>query len=334
LGHGSFDEDDMELLNILLQILNFFRQVLPFIFIGFVIANLIKISPYFSIIGLPMSYTAQVAYLPRKCSAVLTLYLLNSYSALGMLSENIKEKTLEEKQVFITVIISYFPKGIQNIVFFLAPVALSVFGIVIGGGILVVEFMICLGITTAGIIGGRILLDPTHDKEKNCIPVSLAVPRRKISTWKSILRKCLEDSVRDFYEIAILLIPTGAIIIFLFNIGAQEYLTSFLSPFLAIFNLPASSIVVFAAAFVSQVAAISATGTVAVQENLSFIQCLIIYALSRALHLGIGQIKSGLPTNVALFGKSLGIKITALDFSITQMATALVVIILIFVGGL
>ena len=324
----------MDFLNILWQILNFFRQVLPFIFIGFFIANLIKTLPYFDLIGLPMSYFARAAHLPAKCSAILSLYLLNSYSALAMLSENVREKTLEDKQVFITIVISYFPKGINSILLFLAPVALSVFGIVTGGGILVVEFMICIGITLAGIIGGRIFLDPIPKEEKNCTRIPLEVLPHKTGTWKSTLRKCLMDSVQEFYEIALILIPTGAIIIILFNIGAQEYFTSFLSPLLAFFNLPASSIIVFAAAFVSQVAAISATGTVAVQENLSFIQCLIIYALSRSLHLGIGQIKSGLPTNIALFGKSLGIKVTVLDFSMTQISTALVVIILIFVAGL
>lgn len=324
----------MDFLNVLLQILNFFRQVLPFIFIGFFIANLIKTSPYFDLIGLPMSYFARAAHLPAKCSSILSLYLLNSYSALAMLSENVREKTLEDKQVFITVVISYFPKGINTIILFLAPVALSVFGIVTGAGILIVEFTICIGITLAGIIGGRLFLNPIPREEKNCTKIPLDVLSHKTGTWKSTLRKCLIDSVQEFYEIALILIPTGAIIIILFNIGAQEYFTSFLSPLLAFFNLPASSIIVFAAAFVSQVAAISATGTVAVQENLSFIQCLIIYALSRSLHLGIGQIKSGLPTNIALFGKSLGIRVTALDFSLTQMATALVVLILIFVAGL
>jgi hypothetical protein len=330
----------MDLLTILQQILNFFYHTLPYIFLGFFVANLIKSSPYLDLIGLPMSYIARAAHLPEKCSAIFTFYLLNSYSALGMLSENFKENTLREKEIIITVLIGYFPKTINSIVFFLAPVALSVFGIWVGGSILGVEFLICTGITVVGIIAGRILFDPDTGQEivETKVPSSVSDPALslpgKFRKWTGILKHCLIDSLKGFYEIAIVLVPTGAIIIFLFNIGVQDSFAYFLHPLLSALNLPASSIMVFVAAFMSQVAAIAATGTVASQEGLTLLQCLMIYVLSRSLHLGIGQIKSGFPLNVALFGKSLGFKISAIDFCMLQGATACMVIVLLFVGGM
>jgi hypothetical protein len=330
----------MDLANILQQILNFFWLTLPYIFLGFFVANLIKASPYLDLIGLPMSYVARVARLPEKCSAVFSFYLLNSYSALGMLSENYKEKNLMDKEIIITVLIAYFPKSINSIVFFLAPVALSVFGLWVGGSILGIELLICLGITMTGIIAGRILLDPATvpDTREAKVPspdLDPALPLSgRLRKWTGTLKHCFIDSLRGFYEIAIVLVPTGAIIIFLFNIGVQDSFAYFLHPLLSALDLPASSIMVFVAAFMSQVAAIAATGTVATQENLTLLQCLLIYVLSRSLHLGIGQIKSGFPTNVALFGKSLGFKISAIDFCMLQGATACMVIILLFVGGM
>ncbi|PKG32153.1 hypothetical protein [Methanoregula sp.] len=323
----------MDILTILVQILKFFWQVLPYIFIGFVIANLIKASRYFDLIGLPMSVFSRLAHLPNRCSSALTLYLLNSYSALGLLSENFRENNLDEKHVLITVLVAYFPKGINTIVFFLAPVALSVFGLFYGMAILGVEFTICMGITLAGIIGGRILFAPPHLLVHGTTGSAAKDPVQIEAFTKTTLVKCLKDSIRDFYEICLVLVPTGALIIFLFNIGVQDTLQALLQPLFSLFHLPASSVIVFAAAFVSQVAAISATGTVAAGENLTLIQCLIIYALSRSLHLGIGQIKTGLPTNIALFGKSLGVKVTALDFTMTQLTTVIVVIILLIISG-
>ncbi|OPY48052.1 MAG: hypothetical protein A4E42_00193 [Methanoregulaceae archaeon PtaU1.Bin222] len=280
-----------------------------------------------------MSVFSRLAHLPNRCSSALTLYLLNSYSALGLLSENIREKALDENHVLITVLVAYFPKGINTIIFFLAPVALSVFGLFYGGAILGVELMICMGITFAGIIGGRMLFEPPPPNENRPNRIPGKDPLHTGPFTKDTLMKCLKDSIRDFYEICLVLVPTGALIIFLFNIGVQDTLQALLQPLFSIFNLPASSVIVFAAAFVSQVAAISATGTVAEAEGLTLIQCLIIYALSRSLHLGIGQIKSGLPTNIALFGKSLGVKVTALDFTMTQLTTVIVVVILIVIGG-
>ncbi|MFA5269169.1 MAG: hypothetical protein WC379_14470 [Methanoregula sp.] len=330
----------MDLVNILQQILHFFWLTLPYIFLGFFVANLIKASPYLDLIGLPMSYIARVARLPEKCSTVFSFYLLNSYSALGMLSENYKEKNLEDNEVIITVLIGYFPKTINSIVFFLAPVALSVFGLWVGGSILGVELLICLGITMTGIIAGRILLDPDTGRDIRETKVPSPVPGPALSLsgkfrkWTQILKQCFLDSLKGFYEIAIVLVPTGAIIIFLFNIGVQDSFAYFLHPLLSALDLPASSIMVFVAAFMSQVAAIAATGTVATQEGLTLLQCLMIYVLSRSLHLGIGQIKSGFPLNVALFGKSLGFRVSIIDFCMLQGATACMVVLLLSVGGM
>lgn len=325
----------MDTLNVLQQILNFFWLTLPYIFLGFFVANLIKASPYLDLIGLPMSYIARAAHLPKKCSAIFSFYLLNSYSALGMMSENYKEKNLKDKEIIITVLVAYFPKSINSVTFFLAPVALSVFGIWIGGSILAVEFLICFGIAIVGIIAGRILFDPDTGSGKNPSqnPDPAPTPPRENMTWIGTLKHCFIDSVKGFYEIAIVLIPTGAIIILLFNIGVRDMLASFLNPLLSSLNLPASSIIVYAAAFMSQVAAIAAIGTIAVAEDLTVLQCLLIYVISRAIHLGIGQIKSGFPTNVALFGKTLGFKVSAIDFCMLQGATVITVILLIFVGG-
>ncbi|OPX61837.1 MULTISPECIES: hypothetical protein [unclassified Methanoregula] len=332
----------MDLVNILQQILNFFWLTLPYIFLGFFIANLIKASPYLDLIGLPMSYIARAAHLPKTCSAIFSFYLLNSYSALGMLSENFREKIISEREVIITVLIAYFPKSINSVTFYLAPVALSVFGLWMGGSIIGIEFLICLGITFVGIIAGRALFEanPGHDLPDAGIASNRTVADTQESDTEKnryragILKLCLIGSLKEFSETAIVLVPTGAIIIFLFNIGVQDSFAYFLQPLLTALNLPASSIMVFVAAFMSQMAAIAATGTVATQEGLTLIQCLLIYVLSRALHLGIGQIKSGFPLNVALFGKSLGFRVSAIDFCMLQGATASMVVLLLIVGGM
>jgi len=329
----------MDPVNVLQQILNFFWLTLPYIFLGFFVANLIKASPYLDLIGLPMTYIARAARLPKKCSTIFCFYLLNSWSALGMMSENYKENALRDKEIIITVLIAYFPKSINTIVFFLAPVALSVFGLWIGGCILAIELLICLGITMTGIVAGRLLFSPENGQD---IPEIKPAPpgsdpvlslEGKFRIWITTLVQCTAESLKGFFEIAIVLVPTGAIIIFLFNIGVQDSFAYFLHPLLSTLNLPASSIMVFVAAFMSQVAAIAATGTVAAQEGLTLQQCLMIYVLSRSLHLGIGQIKSGFPTNVALFGKTLGFKVSVIDFCMLQGATIIMVIVLIFVGG-
>ncbi len=322
----------MDLTGIAGEIVRFCELTLPFIFIGFLIANLIRASPYFDAVGTPMSYLTRAAHLPAGCSVAVSLYLFNSWAGLGMLSESYHAGALAEEEVLVAVLISYLPRSINSTVFFLGPVALSVFGLRIGSGVLVVEFLICLGIATTGVVVGRVLQRSSPD-EAGRSHLHHAASRTPPGTWKGTITHCVGESVREFGRIALVLVPTGAATIVLVNTGGLELSTSLLAPFLGHLGLPGSSIAVFAASLASQVAAISATGTIAVKEGLTMIDCLLLYTLSRSLHLGIGTIRTGLPTGIALFGRSLGPKVTLADLSVVQGITAFVVAGLLLLGG-
>lgn len=324
----------MDLYSTAAEIIHFFELTLPYIFLGFLIANLIKASPYFKLLGLPMSHVTRAAKLPPSCAMSLSMFLFNSWSALGMMADHFKEKAITDRQVIIMFLISNLPKSINSIVFFLAPVSLSVFGLWAGGALISVEFLLCLGIALAGIVAGRVVLGRynvaiSHDPAVFSGLSGLSTPGGKFQ-----IVKCLRDTVREFVKTSLVLVPTGAAIIVLLNLGIQEASLSFLTPFLHYFSLPTSSIIVFGASLVSQVAAISSTGTIAAKEGLAVVDCLLIFTISRSIHRGIGSIRTGLPTNVAFFGKDLGLKVTVMDFATTQGGMLVAIIVLFLLRGL
>jgi hypothetical protein len=316
------------------EIFNFFKLTLPFIFLGFFIANLIRSSSYFDLIGVPMAGIARAAKLPAKCSLAFSMYLFNAWSGLGMLAGFFKDKTLEDRQVIVSIIVSQLPKCISNIIFFLGPVGLSVFGPWTGGAMVGIEFFMCLGIAVAGMIAGRMLFNGNAREVDVNVQKRNVQPAGKKVKWKDKLKAALKDSVLEFIKISIVLVPSGALIITLLNAGIRESLASLLEPLMSCFGLPSSSLVVFAASLVSQVAAISATGTIAAKEGLPAMQCLLILVLARSIHLGIGSFRSGMPTNVALFGKSLGLKVTLIEFLTIQSGALAMILLLSLLQGM
>ena len=65
-----------------------------------------------------------------------------------------KVKALSDRRVIVSVLVAQRPKCICNVVFFLAPVGLSVFDLMNGGAMLGIEFFLCLGIAVAGMAAG------------------------------------------------------------------------------------------------------------------------------------------------------------------------------------
>lgn len=317
----------MDLTSTAMEIFRFFELTLPYIFLGFLIANLIKVSKYFRLLGLPMAGITRAAKLPPLCASSLSMFLFNSWSAMGMMADHFKEKAVEDRQVLVMILVANLPKSINSIVFFLAPVSLSVFGLWAGGALISIEFGLCLAIGLAGIIIGRFLFGPgTGATGSGPVPADQPAASQD---GKSRLLLCVRNTMKEFLKTSLVMVPTGAIIIVLLDLGVQDASLSFLTPVLHRVGLPASSLIVFCASLVSQVAAISSTGTIAAKEGLAVIDCLLIFVLSRSIHRGIGSFRTGLPTNVAFFGKSLGTKVTLVDFASTQLGMMAAFLILI-----
>ncbi len=136
------------------------KIMVPPIFIGFFIASLIRSSPYFRYLSLPTSRLASVANLPTECSTALTLFLVNSWAALAVLSELHKKKGINDNELIVVVLIGFIPKGFHSTIFFSVPVAVSVLGLHVGGLYVCLDIFANVFVAVAGIFMGKLIL--TH----------------------------------------------------------------------------------------------------------------------------------------------------------------------------
>ena len=311
---------------ILNNLIQFFQITLPPLFIGFLIANTLKSSSYLRHAGIPMNPVIRISYLPQICASVLTLFFLSSWSGMSMLSHYYHERILEERSIIATVLIAQFPKAMHSVIFFQAPIALSVLGVVLGGIIIASELILTFVIAAGGVVYAR-KHHPAHDYRSEQIIQDPKISPNPELPWKEFISVSLKNTCLEFFKVARILIPTGAVLIIVLDLGISSLVSSYLDPLMQIVHLPSFSIIVIASAFVSQVAVLTAAGTLVDLKEVTVLQCLFVLFIARAIHLGIGYLKTSLPTNISLFDKDLGVRVTTVE-SLTMEGGLLVLVII------
>jgi len=315
------------------EAMKLFSIMLPMIFIGFFLSNLLRATRYLEYTSIPMASITEMARLPKTCSSVLTFFFLNSWSGMGMLSSFFHKRILGERDVIVTVLIAQLPKGLHSAIFFQAPVALAVLGYEIGLLLLFLELLVFAGIAVAGIfIGRRILFKNLSEYGDNTeLSISEEKEKEKEKETGCIARAgaVFQKSFHEFGKVALVLVPTTFLFIIILNLGLAEYSAETLQPLMNSLRLPDAAVIVFAASFLSQIAVLSAAGTIVVMEQITVLQCLEMLFIARVLHLGIGYVKTSLPTNIALFGRKLGLRITCVEGFMVETGLTCIVLLLI-----
>jgi len=299
------------------------KVMIPPILLGFFVASIIRSSSYFRYLSLPTSRLASAANLPVECSAALTLYLMNSWAALAMLSELHKKKTINDNDLIVAVLIGFIPKSFHSTIFFSVPVAVSVLGLHAGGIYVCLDILASIFVGFVGIIVGKSIL---KNRESIIIDEENRIFAEK---WTVKIINGLKESMRSSKRIIKILIPT----IFLAQL-ATDYIL--LLPVVETYNsiveplgVSSSSLVVLLASVVSQSAALVASGTLLNNGSISVTGCLLLLFMARFLHLGIGFLRIGIPANLSYFGSHVGLRVTVIEYLLIEIANILIILTLI-----
>lgn len=299
--------------------------MIPPIFIGFFIASIIRSSPYFRYLNLPTARLASIANLSSECSTAFTMFLVNNWAALAVLSEVHRKKRITDAELIVAILVGFLPKGFHGSIFFSVPVALSVLGLHVGVLYVCLDFFVNLLTATAGILAGRLILTPI---KTSGVDDEMQMLKAK---WPTIIKNGILESISSSKKIIKILIPTIFLaqlaIDYILVLPIVEKYTALIEPF----GFSSSSLIVLLASVVSQSAAIVASGTLLKEGSLTAIGCLLLLFMARFLHLGIGCFRIGIPANVSYFGGSLGLRVTAIEYLLIELANCLVISILLVV---
>jgi hypothetical protein len=312
----------MTLYTALITTVEISQVMIPPIVIGFFLANVIRRSPYFQYLTMPTAWLAAVSRLPAECSAALTLFLINSWAALALLSEVYRKRQITDRELIVAVLVGFIPKGLNSMLIFSLPMALSVLGPQTGGLYVCLDLFANLFVAGIGILAARRLLSaraPTLEREE-C--------PKQWDGWVAILKTGLRECLSSSINIIKVLVPT----IFLAQVAIEYVLVL---PIVERYNnlveplgFSSSSLIVLMASLVSQSAALVASGTLLREGSLSTVSCLLLLFMARFLHLGIGCFRIGIPTNISYFQGSLGLRITAMEYSLIELVNIMIILLL------
>jgi hypothetical protein len=314
----------MTLFSALNATLEISKVMVPPIIIGFFVASVIRRSPYFRYLTLPTAWLAAIARLPTECSAALTLFLVNSWAALALLSEAHKNRQINDRELMVAILVGFIPKGLNGMLLYSLPVGLSVLGPHAGGLYVGLDLLANFFVAGMGILAARMMLTPR---------ISMTMKGDEVAPaggWKVVLREGLHECISSSIKITRVLVPT----IFLAQLAIEYVLVL---PIVERYNtaieplgFSSSSLIVLMCSVVSQSAALVASGTLLKEGSLTTVGCLLLLFMARFLHLGIGCFRIGIPANASYFKGSLGLKVTAMEYSLVEVANILMISILFF----
>ena len=178
------------------------KVMVPPIIIGFFVASVIRRSPYFRYLTMPTAWLASIARLPAECSAALTLFLVNSWAALALLSEAHKNRQINDRELMVAVLVGFIPKGLHGTLFFSLPVGLSVLGPRAGGLYVCLDLLANFFVAGIGILAARMMLAPRISMTTKGDEAASA------GDWKVILRDGLHECISSSIKIIRVLVPT------------------------------------------------------------------------------------------------------------------------------
>jgi len=311
----------MALINAVYATIEISKVMIPPIFLGFFVASVVRSSSYFRYLSLPTSRLASVANLPVECSAALTLYIMNNWAALAMLSELHKKEIINDNDLIVAILIGFIPKGFHAI-FFSVPVTVSVLGLHTGALYTFLELLGNVFVAVVGIFIGRLIL---MHRESPIFDVNVQEETKKV---KINIKTSLNESTLSSIRIIKILIPTIFLaqlaIDYILVLPIAEKYNSFIEPF----GVPPSSLIVLLASSVSQNAALVAGGTLLDSGDISVKSCLLLLFMARFLHLGIGFLRIGVPSRLSYFSGSIGLKVAIIEYLLIEVANIMLIFII------
>jgi hypothetical protein len=311
----------MTLINAFYATFEISKEMVPPIFIGFFLASFIHSSGYFNRLCLPTAYLAYFSNLPSNCTGALTLFLVNNWASLSMLSEEHRAGRLSDRELIVSILVGSIPKGLNNAILYTVPVAISVLGLQTGAIYVFFEAAANFFVASVGIVLGKLILESEH------LELFVGNTHESPRWWKRIepsLRECISSSKKIIKTLIPTIFLAQLAINYILLLPIVEKYNSLIQPF----GFPSSSLIVLLASVVSQSAALVASGTLLDNSSISPKHCLILMFMARCLHRGIGFMRIGIPAYVSYFGGSLGIRVATIEYFLIEVANVLVILLI------
>ncbi len=257
---------------------------------------------FFSALMRPLTWLGRV---PKELGAFFILCLLNRYAANAMLAELEQNGFLKRRVLLALYLMGALPTGIYYTAFYFSPILLTALGQDVGGTFIGIHIVLSLLVTAVGF-------SIQWFWPQECGAILFAERKAQPDASEKKAWGDLKAAWRQFGEIAAVFVP----ITFLFTLLMQmPFLSEFallLDGVLRGVSLSAAGVMVILAGIPTLIAGIALAGSLLASGALSASEVILSLLLASFCHNVYDGLSRVLPSNISIFGFSLGLRVTIL----------------------
>lgn len=271
----------------------------------------------------PISSKAKISALSALSVVTCTFSTTAGYS---MLVDGLNEKTISEREVIATTLISSFPSILSHVLTYFIPVVIPILGLTAGIIYVCLVGLAALLKTCLGVVLARIWL---KDRTKHSVAKSTNRDNATVLDKKEALNK----SAKSAYSMLKRILPTMFITLFLVSMAMALNLFDrffvILGPITSFFGLESGVALISATAIVNTTAGIILAGSLLSEGLITTKSVLIALFLGTVVSFSARFAKHSLPLHVSLFGPKLGSKTVAINATTTLVIDVIFILVLL-----
>ncbi len=289
----------MGLAGAIFETLAVLKIVLPVMLLGILASNLLFTSPQVRRVGDLIDRV-----LPFKCGTVMMSFLAHPIAGLSRLSELYREGAIDDEKLEGIYVLSLLPRSFRVVLMYLAPVAISSFGLTLGVFYTFLELF------------------------SRTIPVVLYLSIKRKDLNVSVdyqefnVRILISRAIKLFLRAASIVVPSIFLVMLALNMGLVDMLRGFLKSI----GLPAPSLMIIAVGASSMIACIGVAGSLFDRGVIDPYWLLISIFIASSLHAIVDCFRRGLTLNVSFFGARRGVKLSLISLAMRLSSCAIAIL--------
>ncbi len=272
----------------------------------------------------PISGKANISAVSALSVVTCTFSTTAGYS---MLVDGLNEKTISEREVIATTLISSFPSILSHVLTYFIPVVIPILGLTTGVIYVCMVGLAAILKTCFGILIARVWLKDTKKRS------AIASVSRDNASPVVDKKQALDKSVKSAYKMLKRIVPTMFITLFLVSVAMElnlfDRFSAILEPITKILGLESGVALISATAIVNTTAGIILAGSLLAEGLITTKSVLIALFLGTVVSFSARFAKHSLPLHVSLFGPKLGSKTVAINATTTLVIDVVFIIVLL-----
>lgn len=309
------------ILDTVLATVELMKSVLPSVYLGLFLANLSTSGRLAEKGRFWVPLIVKITGLSAVSAISVILALGDRTAGMAALAAARKQAGLTDGEIIAANLVAKLPSVLQFFVFSFIPIMTSLYPGDVASRFLAFYFLSFTVISLSGIVGTRVFAGQQQQET-----FAAAAPAAGLAvSWTRAVRTAARRAWRSFMAVALWMAGLSFAAMLFIKTGVLNGLSGYLP--LAAYGVSANVLPVIGAGLISMLGGMAALGGALREGSIPSAAVVPLLLTISLLHNCYDLFASSLPRTVAIFGRTLGIKVAFWSFGVTQVVMVAAVLI-------